>query len=130
MNKTWLIISAVSGFFSVAIGAFGAHGLKEKLIKNALAAQLDKNHYIDIFNTGVKYQMFHTVALMIVSYLMYTYSEKNYQWAGICFLAGIIVFSGSLYALSVTGIKVLGAITPIGGLCFLAGWIILVLKNV
>lgn len=130
MNKTWLIISAISGFLSVAIGAFGAHGLKEKLIKNAIDAQLDKNHYIDIFNTGVKYQMFHTAALLIVSYLMYAYSEKNYQWAGICFLAGIIIFSGSLYALSVTGIRMLGAITPIGGVCFLAGWIILILKNV
>lgn len=129
MNKTWLIISAVSGFLSVAIGAFGAHGLKETLIKNALAAQLDKNHYIDIFNTGVKYQMFHTVALILVSYLIHTYAEKNYHWAGICFAAGILIFSGSLYALSITGIRVLGAITPIGGVCFLLGWGIIVFKN-
>lgn len=129
MNKTWLIISAISGFLSVAIGAFGAHGLKETLIKNALQAQLEKNHYIDIFNTGVKYQMFHTIALMVVSYLMYAYHEKNYHWAGACFVAGILIFSGSLYALSVTGIRALGAITPIGGVFFLLGWGIIVFKN-
>lgn len=128
MNKTWLILSVVSGFLSVAIGAFGAHGLKAQLIKNAIQSELDKNHYIDIFNTGVKYQMFHTFALVLVAYLIETYSEKGYQWAGLFFGIGILVFSGSLYALSITGVRALGAITPIGGVCFLIGWVIIFYK--
>lgn len=116
------------GFLSVAIGAFGAHGLKDTLIKNALKGQLDKNHYIDIFETGVKYQMFHTLAILLIAYLIHEYPDKNYHWVGICFLAGTVIFSGSLYVLSATGIRALGAITPIGGILFLTGWAILIYK--
>ncbi|MCS7075301.1 MAG: DUF423 domain-containing protein [Bacteroidia bacterium] len=129
MNKIWLIIGAISGFLSVAMGAFGAHGLKNLLVKNALIAQLDKNYYIDIFNTGVKYQMFHTIAIVVVAYLTEQYAGKGYHWAGICFLAGILIFSGSLYVLCITGVRSIGAITPIGGICFLLGWIVIAYKT-
>lgn len=113
---TVLIGAAVSGFITVALGAFGAHGL---------AALLGDR--MDTWQTAVHYQMFHTAALLVLGLLMLQSGLpagllKATAW---CFLAGILVFSGSLYLLSVTGIGRLGMITPLGGLAFLVGWLTL-----
>ncbi|MBD3226482.1 MAG: DUF423 domain-containing protein [Caldithrix sp.] len=122
MYKTWLILFAVFGFLSVAIGAFGAHGLKSIL----------DDYGKSIFETGVQYQMFHSLALLAVGVLQYQFKIASLNKAGWAFTAGIVLFSFSLYILAVTGFKWLGAITPIGGLCFLFGWVWLLyqfLKN-
>ncbi|TGU85723.1 DUF423 domain-containing protein, partial [Mesorhizobium sp. M00.F.Ca.ET.186.01.1.1] len=109
-------LGSVSGFLSVALGAFGAHALKEKLDEYSLG----------IFHTGVTYQTTHALALVLVALLLKWYPDSSgLVWAGWCFAAGTVIFSGSLYALAMTGIKVLGAITPIGGVLFLAGWALL-----
>ncbi len=102
------VLGAVSAFCSVAIGAFGAHALKGRLSTEALA----------IFETGVRYQMFHALALLLVA----AFPQPRAAAAGWLFCAGTVLFSGSLYALALTGVRMLGAITPFGGLCFLAGW--------
>lgn len=106
-----LRIAAVSGFLTVALGAFGAHGLK------ALLTEYDT---VDIWDKAVLYQMFHTLALLVLA-LRPTVNAG----AAIGFLIGICVFSGSLYVLALTNLRWLGAITPLGGLAFLIGWILL-----
>ena len=114
--KLFLLLGSVSGFLSVALGAFGAHALKEKLDEYSLG----------IFHTGVTYQTTHALALVLVALLLKWYPDSSgLGWAGWCFAAGTVIFSGSLYTLAMTGIKVLGAITPIGGVLFLAGWALL-----
>jgi uncharacterized membrane protein YgdD (TMEM256/DUF423 family) len=100
-------------FLGVALGAFGAHGLKD-ILSDPMKA---------VFETGVRYQMIHGLALFIVAWLSSRTPSSAVSMAGWCFLAGIIVFSGSLYLLSLTGVKTWGAVTPFGGLAFLAGWI-------
>ena len=99
---------------AVALGAFGAHGLKDVLTQDMKA----------IYETGVRYQAYHALALFVVAWLCER-APSRASAAGVCFAAGILLFSGSLYALSLTGVRKLGAITPIGGLFFLAGWTIL-----
>ena len=116
MQKVFLIVSGISGALSVAIGAFGAHGLK---------AFLEANNRLETFETAVKYQFYHTFALMFVGLLMSQFATKSLQLAGGFFIIGILIFSGSLYLLCAIGIKWLGAITPIGGLFFIAGWLML-----
>lgn len=116
MQKVFLIVSGISGALSVAIGAFGAHGLK---------AFLEANNRLETFETAVKYQFYHTFALMFVGLLMSQFANKSLQLAGGFFIIGILIFSGSLYLLCAIGIKWLGAITPIGGLFFIAGWLML-----
>jgi len=114
--KLFLMLGSISGFLSVALGAFGAHALKEKL----------DDYSLGIFHTGVTYQTTHALALVLVALLLKWYPDSSgLVWAGWCFVAGTLVFSGSLYTLAMTGIKVLGAITPIGGVLFLAGWALL-----
>jgi len=113
MKNIWLVISAVSGFLVVALGAFGAHGLKEVLDEYGRT----------IWEKAVLYQMFHTVAIIAVAILQHLFKIVNFNSAGWGFLAGIILFSGSLYILALTGIKPLGAVTPFGGLSFLFGWV-------
>ena len=113
MVKFWFISAAISGFLSVALGAFGAHSLK-----NILDA-----YGKSIYEKAVLYQMFHTVALFAVGVLQHLNRDISFSMAGWGFLAGIVLFSGSLYLLAVIGIKWLGAITPVGGLAFLFGWI-------
>lgn len=117
MNSVWIIIGAISGFITVGIGAFGAHGLKEIL---------QNNQTTNIYNKAVLYQMFHSIAILIIG-LLEMYTEKSIFLSGLFLTLGILIFSGSLYILSITNLKWIGAITPIGGLCFLIGWIILVL---
>jgi uncharacterized membrane protein YgdD (TMEM256/DUF423 family) len=114
----WGMLGAVFGFLSVAIGAFAAHGLKSRLSEQALAWM----------ETGVKYQMYHALALLAVAWV----ATQNLGWlpkaAGGLFALGVLVFSGSLYLMAFTGQRWLGAITPLGGLAFLAGWIFLALS--
>jgi len=115
MPRMFLLAGALAGFVGVAFGAFGAHGLRGRLSPDMLS----------VFETGVRYQMYHALALMLTAALMMTgriESGRAAAAAGWLFVAGIVLFSGSLYLLAVTGITVLGAITPIGGVAFLLGW--------
>jgi len=105
-------LGCVSAFVAVALGAFGAHGLRARLSPEMMA----------VFQTGVQYHMAHALALILVGLIMGRMDGWLIQTAGWMFVAGIVFFSGSLYALAVTGVTILGAITPIGGLCFLIGW--------
>lgn len=114
MMRIFLLFGAIFGGLSVAAGAFASHALKEKLTEKAIA----------IFEVGVRYQMYHALALLLVGLLL-TRSEQPTLFlatSGWAFIAGVIIFSGSLYALSFTGIKWLGAITPLGGAAFVVGW--------
>ena len=116
MGQFFLAIAAIFGGLSVGVGAFGAHALKEKLTERSL----------EIFETGARYQMYHALALLLVALLIRIsdgqFSQPVLIAAGWSFIVGILIFSGSLYALSLTGIKVIGAITPLGGAAFIAGW--------
>lgn len=116
MNN-FLFIGAISGFLTVAIGAFGAHGLKPQLTEYAY----------QIFQTGVLYQAIHSLALVTVGILQ-RLKVPNLMLSGWSFILGILLFSGSLYLMAITGIKWLGAITPIGGTAFLIGWLLLALR--
>jgi uncharacterized membrane protein YgdD (TMEM256/DUF423 family) len=114
--KSCLIAGSVLGFLSVSIGAFGAHALKPFLLEN---------NRLDTFETAVQYQMYHGLALLLTGILSVLFPKADFSIVGILFLAGILIFSGSLYLLCATGIKWLGAITPIGGTAFLAGWLLM-----
>lgn len=119
----FIIVGAINAGIAVAFGAFGAHALKDKL----------SAHYLAVWETAVQYQMFHAVALLAVGILMSPAilgPSTQLSWAGYLLLAGIIIFSGSLYVLSLSGIGVLGAITPIGGVAFIVGWIMLIVAVV
>lgn len=110
-NRIWIIISAVSGFTAVALGAFGAHGLKEQLPENLL----------EVYKTGVFYHLVHSVVLLILSLL----HNFRFRFSRIFILLGIILFSFSLYIYSVTATTTFAMITPVGGLSFLIGWIMI-----
>ena len=116
MNKT-IKIAAVFGFTAVALGAFGAHALKDMLIDSGR---------LDTYETAVKYQFYHTIALLVIGFIQLSNDTKSLKWSANLMTIGIIIFSGSLYILCLSGITFLGAITPIGGLCLMAGWIALV----
>ncbi len=116
MQKLFLLLGSLSGIISVAIGAFGAHGLKDYLTKTGR---------LDTFETAVKYQFYHTFALILVALLLDKYNDKLLSYAGYSFMIGIVLFSGSLYALVATQITKFGAITPLGGLFFIAGWVLM-----
>lgn len=118
MDRVFITIGALSGFLAVALGAFGAHSLRDRLTPDML----------QVFQTGVTYQMYHALALVGVGILLGRFSVDGSPWltaAGWLFVAGSILFSGSLYALSVTNTTWLGAITPLGGVAFLLGWLAL-----
>ena len=115
MDRLFFLIGAVSAFIGVAAGAFGAHGLKDRLSADMLAT----------FEVGVRYQMYHAFALIAAAWAVSRWPGALATSAGWLFIAGTIVFSGSLYLLSLTGQRWLGAITPLGGLAFLAGWLCL-----
>jgi len=112
MVKFWFLSAGIFGFLSVALGAFGAHSLKNVL----------DDYGKSIYEKAVLYQMFHATALLAVGMIQHFDKETSFSMAGWGFLIGIILFSGSLYLLAITGIKWLGAITPIGGVAFLFGW--------
>jgi uncharacterized membrane protein YgdD (TMEM256/DUF423 family) len=119
--KTFIIIGAINAFLSVALGAFGAHALEGKISQK----------YIDTWNTGVLYQMFHSIGILIVGVLAGNIAASSMlNWSGWLMLIGIVLFSGSLYVLSLSGIKVLGAITPLGGVAFLIAWVLLIITAV
>jgi uncharacterized membrane protein YgdD (TMEM256/DUF423 family) len=119
--KLFIIIGATNAFLAVALGAFGAHGLADRL----------EPKYLDIWKTGVTYQMFHATGLMIVAILLGKVpSSALFSWSGWLMLIGIILFSGSLYALSLTKVGILGAITPLGGVAFLAAWVLMIVGTV
>jgi uncharacterized membrane protein YgdD (TMEM256/DUF423 family) len=112
MVKVWLLSGAIFGCLSVALGAFGAHSLKNVL----------DDYGKSIYEKAVLYQMFHTLGLFGVGLMQHLFKETSFSLAGWGFMVGVLLFSGSLYLLAVTGLKWLGAITPIGGLAFLFGW--------
>jgi uncharacterized membrane protein YgdD (TMEM256/DUF423 family) len=120
MHKKFLVIAALLGGLSVALGAFAAHQLKAIVSADVL----------QIFETAVKYQVYHALALLAVGILLQQFPVKQLRWAGNLFIAGIILFSGSLYLLCyVKHLEIpatwVGAITPLGGLCFIAGWVLM-----
>nr|WP_205504390.1 DUF423 domain-containing protein [Rufibacter sp. SYSU D00308] len=116
--KTILILGALLSGLGVMIGAFGAHGLSKMLTETGRT---------ETFETAVKYQMYHALGLLLVGVLMSQFpGATGMRISGLCFLIGILIFSGSLYILCLTGIKWMGAITPIGGLFMIAGWLNLV----
>ncbi|MBC1405369.1 DUF423 domain-containing protein [Listeria welshimeri] len=115
MKKT-IITGAVFAGLAVLLGAFGAHALKDVL-----------GRYASTWETGVQYQMFHAVGILIIGLLMEKQTSRLYNWVAILFSVGIVFFSGSLYVLSISKVTVLGAITPIGGVCFVVGWFLLIL---
>ncbi|MHB8875441.1 MAG: DUF423 domain-containing protein [Myxococcaceae bacterium] len=110
--RLFLVLGAVNGFISVAAGAFGAHALRTRLSPELQA----------VFETGARYQMFHALALVGVAWVVSVRPSALASAAGFAMLAGIVLFSGSLYALALSGVRGLGAVTPLGGLSFLAGW--------
>ena len=122
MNKFYLTLGGALAGLGVILGAFGAHKLKEIAPDS-----------VPTFQTGVQYQMYHAFALMIVGILFEKFPFKSMSWAGICFFIGIILFSGSLYALTAlkasgkVGLGGVGIITPVGGLFFIAGWVAFVM---
>lgn len=115
MLRSFLMLAAFFGFTGVALGAFAAHGLKNRLSAD----------YLAIFHTGVTYQLVHTLALLGVALLATHIPGRIVTWAGVSFVVGILLFSGSLYLLTLTGISKLGIITPFGGVAFLFGWLCL-----
>ena len=115
----FLFWAAISGFTGVAFGAFGAHGLRDVLSADMLR----------VYKTGVDYHMWHALALGLIALLQRQIpADKILCWAGCLMIAGIIIFSGSLYLLSITGMRWLGAITPLGGLAFLSAWLLLAIS--
>lgn len=123
MHKGFIKAAAVLGLLSVALGAFGAHALKESI----------SDYAVNIFETGVRYQFYHVFALLTAGILYKEFTNRFIKWAGICFISGIILFSGSLYILTyikgvvMPGYKWIGAITPVGGLFFILGWLLLLI---
>lgn len=123
MHKGFLIWAALLGALAVALGAFGAHGLKQVVPAETVAT----------FETGVRYQFYHVFGLLAVGILFNSENGRYLKWAGNLFLLGILLFSGSLYLLTalkatdVVGLSGIGIITPFGGLCFIAGWLMLAL---
>jgi uncharacterized membrane protein YgdD (TMEM256/DUF423 family) len=115
MAHVWWMLGAVNGFLAVSAGAFGAHGLKSRVTPDMLAN----------FETGARYHMYHALALLAVAWLATQRPSGLADAAGWCFLIGIIIFSGSLYALVLTGMTKLGMITPIGGTLLIVGWVLL-----
>ena len=112
MDRLFFILGSASAGSAVALGAFGAHALKARLSPEMLAA----------YETGVRYQMFHALALLAVAWAATRWPGAATTSAGWLFVAGTLLFSGSLYALSLTGVRSVGAVTPIGGVAWLIGW--------
>ena len=120
MTRIFLLIASILGGISVVFGAFASHAFKDRLSASSLA----------IWETGTKYQMYHALALILVALLVSRFPDSMLLIvACYAFIAGIFIFSGSLYALTLTGIKWLGAITPIGGLALITGWLCLALAT-
>lgn len=118
MGRVFIIIAAISGFLAISLGAFGAHALKESISPAAL----------EVYKTAVQYQMFNTTALLAIGLLGLKFPrERKLLWSGGLLIAGMVLFSGSLYTMSMSGIRWLGMITPVGGILMLGGWLLLML---
>jgi uncharacterized membrane protein YgdD (TMEM256/DUF423 family) len=117
MERIFFLLGSLSGLISVALGAFGAHSLRDRLTSDLLA----------VFETGVRYQMYHALALLLAAWAVNRWPGPLTIAAGWLFVAGTLIFSGSLYALGLSGARWLGAITPLGGIAFLGGWLCLAL---
>lgn len=118
MDRLFFVLGSISGGLAVALGAFGAHGLRGRLSADLLST----------FETGVRYHMYHALALIAVAYAITRWTSTGLPAvAGWLFLIGTVLFSGSLYLLALTGQRWLGAMTPLGGVAFIAGWVCLVL---
>ena len=118
MQRLFFVLGAASAFLAVAAGAFGAHALRGRLTPELLG----------VFETAARYQMYHALGLIAVAWAVVRWPGRLSEWAGWLFAGGTILFSGSLYALALSGVRWLGAITPLGGIAFLAGWICLALS--
>jgi uncharacterized membrane protein YgdD (TMEM256/DUF423 family) len=117
MSKIIIMLAGVNGFLAVSLGAFAAHALRDRISPELL----------NTFQTGVQYHMYHALALFGIGVMMTTFPAANLlRISAYLMMAGIVLFSGSLYLLSITGVRWLGAITPLGGLCFLAAWALIV----
>ncbi len=115
IERVFTIVGGLSGFVAVAAGAFGAHALRQKLPSDALS----------VFETGARYQMYHALALIGVAWAATQWPSMVIHLAGWCFVTGTVLFSGSLYLLAISENRWIGAITPLGGLAFLLGWLVL-----
>jgi len=126
MHRSFLLAGAIFGMLGVALGAFGAHGLQKITADESI---------IHGFQTGVQYQIYHALALIAVDFLYDKWPRKIVKWTGICFIIGVILFSGSLYLLTYFKlqdsdmVKIAGPITPVGGLFFIAGWMLFELSD-
>ena len=119
MDKTFLLVGSLAAFLGVALGAFGAHGLRGRLSPEMLA----------VFETGVRYHMYHALAVLLVGLIAARLDGWLIHAAGWAFTTGIVLFSGSLYLLAVTGTTMWGAVTPLGGVAFLLGWACLIVAG-
>ncbi len=118
MERLFLVVGGILALLAVGFGAFGAHGLEGRLAPSDL----------DTFEVAVRYQMYHALALLVLGLALERWPGSLGVWAGWAFVVGTLVFSGSLYALLLTGVRGLGAVTPIGGLALLAGWALFALN--
>ena len=118
MDRLFFGLGASSALLSVAAGAFGAHALRDRL----------NPEYLAVFETAARYQMYHGLGLLAVAWAVSRWPGGIAQWAGWFFVIGTVLFSGSLYSLALTGARWLGAVTPLGGVAFLAGWLCLILS--
>ena len=115
-QRKTLLTAVIFGGLAVAIGAFGAH---------ALRPLLEANGRTETFELAVRYQFYHSFAMLFAGVLMQHFPSRQIGRAALCFAAGIVIFSGSLYTLSLSGMRILGAVTPVGGILFIAGWLLL-----
>lgn len=113
MSRTWIVVGAALAFLGVAAGAFGAHALEGRVPRDL----------VRVFETGARYHLVHALALTFVGLASARWTDPLWTAAGWLFVVGVVVFSGSLYALALTGVRWLGAVTPLGGVAFLAGWL-------
>lgn len=116
MSSPWMLIGAVYGLLGVAAGAFGAHALRGRLAEDMLA----------VYRTAVEYQFWHALALLAVGLLARQAADAWLTASGLAFTLGVLLFSGSLYALALSGVRVLGAVTPLGGVALIVGWACLI----
>lgn len=116
ISRNFIITAAVLGFFGVALGAFGTHGLR---------ATFEANGRLDTFETATHYQMIHALALLAVAWVQSQWPSRLTMWAGYLFAVGVILFSGSLYLLAIFNLTIMGAVAPFGGASLLAGWALL-----
>ncbi len=115
MVLSWIQLASLMMFLGITLGAFGSHALRDKISPYAL----------EVFKTGVLYQLIHALGLFVVAWLTTQSADPKLHFAGLAFITGIFLFSGSLYLLAITETKYFGIITPLGGLCFLAGWFLI-----